>query len=116
MLTRQFFLPLGSPQITVRESGNTDTDRLAVEDLIRQYRKEKGSSRVVVGRGLGRGDVGVVDLVCTEKGSSLGPLPGLDKRKLTFDTEVDPLGGCGWAGWGGWMAGLGGGAGRVAGW
>lgn len=84
--------------MTVRESGDLDTDKAAVEDLIRQYRKEQGSTRVVVGRGLDRGDVAILDLLCRPAGAAPGtpPLPGLDKRKLTFDTEADPLGAWTW--------------------
>jgi len=79
--------------VTVAEAGTAASDAAATEDLIRQYRKERGSTRVVTGRALEPSDVAVIDLVVREKGApeSAPPLPGLNKRKLMFDTEADPL-------------------------
>lgn len=39
-------------QHNCRDTGDITTDTAAAEDLIRQYRKEKGVQRVAAGRGL----------------------------------------------------------------
>lgn len=81
--------PYSGVEIEVDDVGNQDTDKAAAEDLINQYRKMRGSTRVVADRGLQAGDVAIIDLDIRKGKTSL---PGLKKDKFQFDTEVDPLG------------------------
>jgi len=77
--------------VTIRDTGNFQTDTEAAEGLIREYRKEKGHQKVVVGRGLQRGDTCIVDLAVRSPETKM-PLPGLTKKRCPIDTERDPLG------------------------
>ncbi|GAX81186.1 hypothetical protein CEUSTIGMA_g8619.t1 [Chlamydomonas eustigma] len=82
--------PYREVEVTIKDNGDLNTDNEAVEDLIRQFRKQKGFQRVVVGRGLQRGDTCIMDIDILSK-ESKAPFPGMCKSKITFDTEVDPL-------------------------
>lgn len=77
-------------EVSLRDTGDFKTDMAAVEDLIRQFLKEKGHQRVVSGRGLQQGDTAIMDLKFTEVGGAL-PLPGLSAERARFDTEMDPF-------------------------
>ncbi|GFR44774.1 hypothetical protein Agub_g6106 [Astrephomene gubernaculifera] len=82
--------PLEAIEVTIRDTGDLASDTAAADDLIRQYRKQHGFSRVVAGRGLQRGDTLVMDMqVVTAAGQQ--PLPGLTKSRISFDTEEDAL-------------------------
>ncbi|GIL80615.1 hypothetical protein Vretifemale_9953 [Volvox reticuliferus] len=83
--------PLEQLSVTIKDTGDFQTDAAAADDLIRQYRKQHGFSRVVVGRGLQMGDTLVMDMqICAE--ASGQPLPGLTHSRISFDTEQDVLG------------------------
>lgn len=86
--------PYRDIEVEVEETGSLATDEAAVDDLIRQYRKEKGKQRVVADRGLRGGDVAIVDMRIRPAagGAGAAPYPGLDKQRLALDTEADPLG------------------------
>lgn len=45
-----------------RDNGSFQTDTDAVEELVLQYRKQKGFQRVVLGRGLQQGDTCSIDI------------------------------------------------------
>ncbi|KAL6748710.1 chloroplast trigger factor [Haematococcus lacustris] len=77
-------------EVSLRDTGDFKTDMAAVEDLIRQFLKEKGHQRVVSGRGLQQGDTAIMDMKFTEVGGAL-PLPGLSAERARFDTEMDPF-------------------------
>ncbi|MEW5305071.1 MAG: hypothetical protein WDW36_007635 [Sanguina aurantia] len=83
--------PYRELEVTLQDSGDITTDAAATTDLILQYRKQHGSQRIVTGRGMTRGDICIVDLEVFVEGSS-EPLPGLSKKRMHFDTDVDPLG------------------------
>lgn len=83
--------PYKDIEVTVRETGNLETDAEAAEALIRQYRKDRGRQRVAAGRGLERGDVAIVSMR-VDPADGLGPpFPGLTRDKFAFDTDEDPL-------------------------
>ena len=78
--------------VTLQDNGNFSTDVAATEDLINGWRKQKGGfQRVVVGRGLERGDTCIMDLDIKAAGSKVS-LPGMKKQRFPFDTDMDPLG------------------------
>ncbi|KAG2424094.1 hypothetical protein HXX76_014769 [Chlamydomonas incerta] len=83
--------PLEELEVTIKDTGDFSTDAAAADDLIRQYRKQHGFSRVVAGRGLQLGDTLVIDLEITSKATGLA-LPGLSHKRFSFDTEADVLG------------------------
>ncbi|GBG00567.1 hypothetical protein Rsub_13295 [Raphidocelis subcapitata] len=78
-------------EVTVEETGSLADDEAAVDDLIQQYRKEKGAQRVAAGRGLQPGDVSIIDMRISPAGGG-EPFPGLDKKRFALDTTADPLG------------------------
>ena len=48
-------------QVEVPVAGDEESDAASVEEQLQALRKEKGTLRVVTGRGLGRDDVAVID-------------------------------------------------------
>eukprot|EP00798_Chlamydomonas_sp_ICE-L_P019022 gene19022-25614_t len=82
--------PYKDIEVTIRDSGDFATDQAAMEDLIRQYQKEKAQQRVVTGRGVAMGDVCIMKLRVRSPGTGV-PLPGFDEDRSSLDTEVDPL-------------------------
>lgn len=50
------------PMAARRDTGDFASDTAAADDLIRQYLKDRGVRRVVVGRGLQAGDTAVLDM------------------------------------------------------
>jgi trigger factor len=83
--------PYKDIEVTVKETGNLDTDAEAAEALIRQYRKDRGRQRVAADRGLVKGDVAIVSMR-VDPADGLGPpFPGLTRDKFAFDTDEDPL-------------------------
>ncbi|KAG2486398.1 hypothetical protein HYH03_014975 [Edaphochlamys debaryana] len=83
--------PLDEISVTIKDSGDFATDAAAADDLIRQFRKQHGFSRVVASRGLQLGDTLVMDLQVTNKSTGQA-LPGLTHSRFSFDTEKDVLG------------------------
>jgi trigger factor len=83
--------PFKDIEVTVKETGNLETDAEAAEALIRQYRKEKGRQRVAAGRGLSAGDVAIVSMRVDPADGMGPPFPGLTRDKFAFDTDEDPL-------------------------
>ncbi|EFJ43644.1 hypothetical protein VOLCADRAFT_96204 [Volvox carteri f. nagariensis] len=84
-------VPLEQLSVTIKDTGDFQTDAAAADDLIRQYRKQHGFSRVAAGRGLQTGDTLVMDMEVRSE-SSGQPLPGLTHTRISFDTEQDVLG------------------------
>lgn len=56
------------PPGALRDTGDFTTDAAAADDLLRQYRKQHGFSRVAAGRGLQLGDTLVMDLEVSRRG------------------------------------------------
>ncbi|GIL63299.1 hypothetical protein Vafri_17396 [Volvox africanus] len=83
--------PLEQLAVTIKDTGDFQTDAAAADDLIRQYRKQHGFSRVVAGRGLQMGDTLVLDMQIRGEASGQA-LPGLTHSRISFDTEQDVLG------------------------
>ncbi|GLC38424.1 hypothetical protein PLESTB_001579600 [Pleodorina starrii] len=83
--------PLEQLAVTIRDTGDFSTDAAAADDLIRQYRKQHGFSRVAAGRGLQMGDTLVMDMEIRSEASGQ-VLPGLTHSRISFDTEQDVLG------------------------
>lgn len=83
--------PYKDIQLSIQDTGNEETDKVAAEEFIRQELKNKGYQRVVADRGLQAGDLAVIDMDIRSPGSKQ-PMPGMSKEMLAFDTEVDPLG------------------------
>jgi len=82
--------PYKEAQVSINDTGDFNTDMAAVDDLLRQILKQKGFQRVVVGRGLQKGDTCIMDIDVRSK-SSKQPMPGLCKTRFPLDTELDPL-------------------------
>lgn len=79
-------------QVVIQDNGDLSTDVAATEELIKGWRKQKGGfQRVVVGRGLEKGDTCIMDLDIRGKGMKAS-LPGMKKQRFPFDTDMDPLG------------------------
>lgn len=84
--------PFRQATVSLQDTGDFSTDVAATEDLIKGWRKEKGGfQRVVVGRGLQRGDTCIMDIDMKAEGSTVS-LPGMKKQRFSFDTDMDPLG------------------------
>ena len=78
--------------VGLQDNGDLATDMAATEDLIKGWRKQKGGfQRVVVGRGLEKGDTCIMDLDIKAQGMKAS-LPGMKKQRFPFDTDMDPLG------------------------
>jgi hypothetical protein len=79
-------------KVVLQDNGDLLTDVAATEDLINGWRKQKGGfQRVVVGRGLEKGDTCIMDLDIRAKGLKAS-LPGMKKQRFPFDSDMDPLG------------------------
>lgn len=78
--------------IDVEDIGDDGTDRENVEQYIRTFLKNKGTQRIVQGRGLERGDVAILDFEFLRP-DNREPLPSLKQDKFQFDTDLpDALG------------------------
>jgi len=84
--------PYKDIEVTVRETGDAETDAEAAEALVRQYRKDRGKQRVAADRGLRAGDVAIVSMRVDPADGMGPPFPGLTRDKFAFDTDEDPLG------------------------
>ena len=76
----------------ILEKGDEESDARNAESYIRTMRKQKGSQRVVVERGLEQGDVAILDFQFLRP-DNREDLPHLKQEKFRFDTDLpDALG------------------------
>ena len=79
-------------QLEILEKGDEETDAKNAESYIRTMRKQKGSQRVVIERGLEQGDVAILDFHFLRP-DNREELPHLKQEKFRFDTDLpDALG------------------------
>jgi len=72
-------------EVSVPACSNEATRAQQVEDLILQGRKDNGSMRIVVGRGMQPGDVVVIDLNVCQPGQK-EPMQGASRKGYRMDT------------------------------
>lgn len=75
-------------QVDVPEVGNEETDQEAAKERIWQALKQKGSLRVVEGRGLEKGDLAIIDFEA-RRADTGEAIAGSEKKGMQVDTMDD---------------------------
>eukprot|EP00200_Dunaliella_tertiolecta_P006290 CAMPEP_0202355696 /NCGR_PEP_ID=MMETSP1126-20121109/10480_1 /ASSEMBLY_ACC=CAM_ASM_000457 /TAXON_ID=3047 /ORGANISM="Dunaliella tertiolecta, Strain CCMP1320" /LENGTH=504 /DNA_ID=CAMNT_0048948349 /DNA_START=94 /DNA_END=1608 /DNA_ORIENTATION=+ len=78
-------------EVTIKDTGNFETDQAAAEGLVRTFLKSKGHQKVAADRGAKKDDTLIMDMKITDA-AGYTPLPGLSGERIAFDPDEDPLG------------------------